>query len=152
MNVGTEDIRRIILRSLKRSNAVLRGMKYGSFATDVAEEIYELFEGSEPEMSKRDWNLIHNFPPELEPIVKQFEKGFSFLMKRDEQAQDVYRWISEQDRKQVKMFIAWALDVERVKFVGKYRNEPGHIKNDWKLAMQGQSSTITKNEDGSINV
>jgi hypothetical protein len=73
-------------------------------------------------------------------------------MKRDNEAIEVYRWLAEQGKDKIKQFILWATDVERVQFVGKYRNTPGYIKNDWKIAFTSQGKAVTHNEDGSLNV
>lgn len=150
MNVGTEQIKHKILRALKRSNAHLKQTRYGEFADDLAEEIYELL--GEPDMSKKDWDLYHQFPPELLPIVKKLERALGgFTFKRDEQAQEVYRWVAEQPEKDLRRFIAWAIAPERIAFVAKYRNNPATIRFDWENEMLKEQA-VTLNADGSYNV
>jgi hypothetical protein len=150
MNFGSQQIRDIIFDQAKRAG--LRGYPLGKFAKDTSKMIYELIEESEPTVSKKEWNLVHNFPQDLEPIIRQLNKGFNFQMKRDDEAIEVYRWLAEQGKDKIKQFILWATDVERVQFVGKYRNTPGYIKNDWKIAFTSQGKAVTHNEDGSLHV
>lgn len=149
MKTGTEQIKRLILGALKKSNARLDGVKYGAFADALAGEIYALIGD---EMSKRDWNMIHGVPDDLEKLIRRLERvlgGYTF--KRDEKSLEVYRWVQEQPEEKLKAFIVWATDPERVKFIGKYRNNPGAIQFDWEQA-KPKEPTFTKNSDGSLYV
>lgn len=148
MNFGTQHIQDIIYQQVKRAG-YKGGIPYGKFAKDTAKLVYELIGD---DMSKREFDLVHNFPQELEPIVSQLSKGFGFLMMRDENAIEVYNWLKEQGRDKIAVFIKWATDDERVKFVGKYRKAPGLIKTEWRLAFKEQQVNFTRNADGSINV
>lgn len=138
MKIGTEQIKRKILAKLKRSKAVLNGVKYGDFADELTAEIMELIGD---DMRNKEWDLIHSFPAELATIVDRLERGLGLRnMMRDERAQEVYRWIIEQEKegKSLKVFISWALDAERARYVGKYRNNPDAIKTDYQMAFGSQ--------------
>jgi 2,4-dienoyl-CoA reductase-like NADH-dependent reductase (Old Yellow Enzyme family) len=104
------------------------------------------------DMSKKDWDLYHGFPSELEPIVRQLRSGFGFEPMKDENAQEVYRWLAEQGKDKISRFIKWATEPERVQYVGKYRRSPGLIKTEWKLAFIQGTPEILRNQDGSLNV
>lgn len=141
MKIGTEQIKHKILRKLKKYKAHLTGGKYGDFADELADEIIELLGD---DMRNKQWDLEHDFPAELAAIVEKLERGLGLRnMKRDERAQEVYRWLIEQEKngKPIKNFISWALDSERARFVGKYKNNPDAIKVDYQFAfMQNRSS------------
>lgn len=147
MNVGTEQIKHLILRALKKHKANLRGIRYGEFADDLSNEIYELFGG---EMLELD--LLHDVPLDLLPLIKKLERGLGgFSFPRDKQSLDVYRWISEQPKGDLQKFIKWATAPDRVQYVGKYRKNTGTIQFDWEQAVKNNDAII-RNEDGSINV
>lgn len=138
MKIGTEQIKHKILPKLKKYKAHLTGVKYGDFADELADEIIELLGD---DMRNKQWDLAHDFPAELAAIVEKLERGLGLRnMKRDERAQEVYRWIIEQEKagKSLKVFITWALDAERARYVGKYKNNPEAIKIDFQLAFTNQ--------------
>ena len=146
MNVGTEQIKYKILRALKKHKAVLRGIKYGEFADDLSEEIFELIGGEMLEM-----DLMHNIPTNIMQLIRKLERGLGgYKFPRDEQALEVYRWILEQPEKELKTFITWATELDRIQYVGKYRNNPLAIQFDWEQARP--ANTVTVNDDGSFNV
>lgn len=118
-------------------------------AREIVDAVMELMGD---DMSKRDFDLAHNFPLELNPIVRQLESGLGVVMMRDENAVEVYRWLAEQGKDKISKFIQWATAAERVQYVGKYRRSPGLIKTEWKLALMGADNTITRNDDGSLYV
>ena len=98
------------------------------FSKDLAKQIYGLLEA---DMDAR-WNSAHDFPQELEPVIRKLQKGLGMNLMRDETAVEVYRWIKEQDEagKPIEKFIEWALADEQRKFISKYRFNPGLIKNE----------------------
>ena len=104
----------------------------------------QIWEAIEPligdDMSKKDFDLAYNFPQELNPIVQQLERGLGVSMMKDEKAIEVYRWLAEQGREKIKVFIGWATDSERVQFIGKYRRSPGLIRVEWKEAFKPSAS------------
>lgn len=64
-------------------------------------------------------------------------KAFGFsMMQLDEVSLVAYRWIMEQEPKgqTIEQFADWARLDEMGKFIGKYRNNGGNIKNDWARA------------------
>ena len=64
-------------------------------------------------------------------------KAFGFsIMQLDEVSLVTYRWIAEQESKgqTIEMFADWARTDEQGKFIGKYRNSAGNIRNDWARA------------------
>lgn len=131
MNFGTQQIEDKIVSQLKQANAKLN-CGYGKFAKDLAKRIYELMEGSTVDAQ---WNFVHNFPPELEAVVRKLERGLGLRnMKRDEGAIEIYKFMIEQEKTGclISQFITWATEPERVKFVGKYRNSPEAIQLDYK--------------------
>ena len=138
MKIGTEQIKHKIIDKLKKNKAHLKGVKHGDFADKLAKEIMELIGD---DMRNKEWDLIHSFPAELAAIVDRLERGLGLRnMMRDERAQEVYRWIIEQEKdgKSLKVFISWALDAERVRFVGKYKNNPDAIRVDYQAAIGSQ--------------
>jgi len=149
MNFGTQDIQDIIYQQVKRAG-YKGGIPHGKFAKDTAKLVYELI--GDNDMSKKDWNLFHDFPQELEAVVKQLRVGFGWEPMKDDNAKEVYTWLKEQGRDKIAVFIRWATDTERVQYAGKYRKSPGLIKTEWKLAFKEQQTTFTRNDDGSINV
>lgn len=142
---NSESAKRKILmpKGLKKLEYEVENMLYehgyrGSRKT-LAREIVKLIaddlleEKEEKPMKNEHWNLVHNFPPELEPIIKKLEKGLGIEnLKRDDVAIEVYRWVAEQP--DVDRFIEWATSSERVQFVAKYRTNPRQIKNEWNLS------------------
>lgn len=140
MKTGYEEIKQLIYDQLVRANANLP-IGRNKFSKDLAKKIYELLE---PEMNA-EWNNAHGFPQELEQIVRKLENGLGLRMKRDERAAEVYKWIIEQEKngRSVGKFIAWAVDRQRVQFVGKYRNSPEAIRIDYKMVFEGGSGTNT---------
>lgn len=132
-NVGTEKIKRMILKALKNHGASFKRTRYGVFADELANEIYGLIGG---EMNL-EWNSVHGFPNELEPLVRKLERGLGLRMKRDERAVEVYQWIREQGDERLKAFIKWATDPERARFLGKYRNSPEAIQIDYQMVGTG---------------
>ena len=103
----------------------------------------------ESDMNK-EWNLAHDFPIELDGIVKRFEKGLSLnLFKRTPEAIKVYQWVAEQEAngQKIEAFCKWAMHPDRIKFVGKYRAKPENIIADWPQAfVQLQTSSRPKAE------
>lgn len=64
-------------------------------------------------------------------------KAFGFsIMQIDEVALSVYEWVIQQESKgrTIEAFADWARTDEMGKFIGKYRNSAGNIKNDWARA------------------
>ena len=64
-------------------------------------------------------------------------KAFGFaIMQLDEVSLVAYRWIMEQESKgqTIEQFADWARLDEMGKFIGKYRNSAGAIRNDWARA------------------
>ena len=64
-------------------------------------------------------------------------KAFGFsIMQLDEVSLVTYRWIAEQESKgqTIERFADWARLDEMGKFIGKYRNSAGAIRNDWARA------------------
>lgn len=64
-------------------------------------------------------------------------KAFGFsMMQLNEVSLVAYRWIMEQESKgqTIEQFADWARLDEMGKFIGKYRNNGGNIKNDWARA------------------
>lgn len=148
MKIGTQQIQHIIYEQLTRARAEVPGGR-GKFAKDTAKLIYDALES---DMSKKDWDLFHGFPSELEPVVNQLRRGFGFEPMRDESAQEVYRWLAEQGEDKINKFIQWATAPERVQYITKYRKSPGLIKTEWRLAFMGTENKITRNDDGSLYV
>jgi hypothetical protein len=138
MKIGTDQIRYEIIKRLKKYDAYLKGINRGDFADELAGEIIKLFGD---DMRNKEWDLIHSFPAELAAIVDRLERGLGLRnMMRDDRAQEVYRWIIDQEKegKSLKVFISWALDAERARFVGKYKNNPDAIKTDYQMAFGSQ--------------
>lgn len=146
MNVGTEEIKHRILKSLKKHKAVLRGIRYGEFADDLTAEICGLFGG---EMLAMD--IGHDIPTEIIELIQKLERNLGGMkFKRDPESLDVYKWILEQPAGELQMFFKWATAPDRRQYVGKYRKSPGAIRFDWSQAQQQER--IIRNEDGSLNV
>lgn len=119
----------------------------------IAREIVEAVEEwMGDDMSRKDFDLAHGFPSDLNPIVKQLESGLGIVMMRDDAAIELYKWLAEQGREKIGKFIQWATAPERVQYVGKYRRSPGLIRTEWKLAFMGTDNNITRNDDGSLYV
>ena len=96
-------------------------------------------------VNNKEWDAMHDFPKELAAIVKKLEKGLGVSnMMRDENAVEVYRWVSEQDG--LEKFIEWATSPERAQFIGKYKNNPGLIKIDWKVAVGSATPRTSASE------
>jgi hypothetical protein len=146
MKIGTQKLKYKV-ESILYENHVRTGRR--RIAGEIVDAIMEIMGD---DMSKKDWNLFHSFPQELEPVVLQLRQGFNFEPKRDEIAIETYTWLKEQGKEKLAAFIRWATDKERVQYVGKYRNNPGMIKNDWKLAFDHNAPAIIRNDDGSLNV
>jgi hypothetical protein len=106
----------------------------------LARQIVEaVVENYQPEkiMRNKQWDLAHDFPADLAPIVEKLERALGLRnMMRDERAQEIYRWLIEQEAagKTIKTFAEWALQPERAQFVGKYKKTPEAIKTDWSFA------------------
>lgn len=134
-SIGTEPL------SWELYNAI-KDTKYIGKATRIKmREVLENNLGKEETMRNKQWDLAHDFPPDLASIVDKLERGLGLRnMKRDDRAQEVYRWIIEQEKagKSLKVFITWALDAERARYVGKYKNNPEAIKIDFQLAFTNQ--------------
>lgn len=145
MKIGTQQLKYKV-ENILFENHVKSGRRR------IAGEIVDmLMEFMEDDMSKKDWNMVHGFPQDLESVVLQIRKGMNFEPKRDELAIEIYKWLKDQGREKLDVFIRWATEKERVQYVGKYRN-PGMIKNDWKLAFDVEAPAIIRNSDGSLNV
>jgi hypothetical protein len=58
-----------------------------------------------------------------------------------EDAIKIYKWIAEQEAKGQKLsvFVEWAKDQERARFIRMYRKDPSEIKVDWMQAFGGNS-------------
>ena len=98
----------------------------------IADDLMEEKQDKTP-MKNAQWNMAYGFPSELDLLVEKLERGLGINnMMRDERAVEVYRWIEKQTG--LDKFIQWATHKDRVQFVGKYRNNPSAIKNEWKLA------------------
>ncbi len=143
MKTGTEQIKRLIMSKLGDHNAVLRGIGYGKFAGELANEIFELIGGD----MDASWNTGHGFPQELEGIVRILEKGLGIILSRKPETIETYQWIKEQNEKgrSVKRFIEWATGAEQAKFVGKYRFNPGLIKLDYQYAFENKAGYNPQN-------
>lgn len=132
MKTGTEQIKRLIQRALKKHNARLDGARWGKFADELAGEIYALIGD---DMGKRDWNMAHGVSDDMESFIRRLEKALGgYVFKRDEKSLEVYRWVMAQPEEKIRAFIVWATNPERVQFIGKYRNNPGAIQFDFEQA------------------
>ncbi len=75
-----------------------------------------------------------------EPMIEFIDracKAFGFsIMQLDEVSLVAYGWIMEQEAsgRTIEKFADWAREDEMGKFIGKYRNSGGSIKNDWARA------------------
>lgn len=133
--LGTDEIAYELFKALK-SNGV--NVSLDKFKKIVRNRLNELDEGTPAKkekapMNNKEWNMYHEFPKELEPIIKKLEKGLGIEnLKRDDVAIEVYRWVAEQP--DIDRFIEWATSKERVQFVAKYRTNPRQIKNEWQLS------------------
>lgn len=143
MNPGTEKVKRLIMNKLGNHNAALRGIGYGKFAAELAEEINELYGGEMDNI----WNEGHGFPAELESTVRTLEKGLGIILSRKSDTIEIYEWVREQDKsgKSVKRFIEWATSPEQAKYAGKYRFNPGLIKLDYQYAFEDQAGYNPQN-------
>lgn len=109
-------------------------------ARQIVEELSKHLE-DEP-MRNKQWDLAHNFPSDLSSLVERLERELGLRnMMRDERAVKVYRWVAEQEAngQTVKKFAEWALQPERVQYVGKYKNTPEAIQRDWVLAFDNKN-------------
>jgi len=149
MNFGTQDIQDIIYQQIKRAG-YKGGIPHGKFAKDTAKLIYELLE---PTMNK-SWNLVHDFPVELEKEVRRFEKLLGILLKRTPEAQKIYEFILEQEKagKNFERFSIWAKSPDRIQWLPKYFSKPEYLQVDYFQAFSGNEPAVIKNEDGSLNV
>jgi hypothetical protein len=146
MKVGTQKLIYEVEDVLYR-NHVTSGKR--RIAKEIVERVMELIGD---DMSKKDWNQYHGFPQDLEPVVRQLERGLGVVMMRDEKAIETYKWLAEKGAEKIKMFINWATASERVQYIGKYRRSPGLIQVEWKEAFKQTAPAVTRNADGSFNV
>lgn len=136
---GTDDIAFQIWIALKNGGANL-SKKHLRVMRD---ELNKIDEGGD--VNSKEWNLTHNFPSELEPIIQKFERGLGLSnMMRDENAIEIYRWVAGQNG--IETFIAWATAPERAQFIGKYKKNPGLIKIDWKAAVDAITPRTSASE------
>lgn len=138
MKTGLQEIKDIIFNHLKRSG-YRGGVGIGKLSKDTAEEIYELLERNE-DMNK-GWNAAHDFAPELEKVARRLEKGLSLgLFKRTPEAAEVYKWVIEKEKngESLDVWMTWAMNPDRVKYVGKYRANITNIVADWPQAFDGR--------------
>lgn len=137
---GTDDVAYELWKALKNSGANVTK----NHLRVMREILTDLDEGND-DMRNRQWNMVHGFPTELEPVIQKLEKGLGVSnMMRDENAIEVYRWVAEQ--KNLSKFIEWATMPERVQFIGKYKKNPGLIKVEWKAAMESIAPRTTASE------
>lgn len=130
MKIGTQKLVYTV-ENILYENHVKNGRR--RIANEIVEAIMELI----GEDMNKVWNAAHNFPVELEPIVRRLEKGLSMMLKRDEISAEVYRWLIEQEQegRKIEKWIEWATADERVKFISQYRSV-GVIKAHYKLAFE----------------
>jgi hypothetical protein len=105
-------------------------------AKEIVNTIMDYVDG-EIMKANKDWNLYHDFPQHLEPLVRRIEKGLHFeLFPRTDEAAKVYEWILEQERegRKLETWIAWANNPERQKYAGKYKARPLNIQADYPQA------------------
>lgn len=105
-------------------------------ARQIVESVVSNYQPEET-MRNKQWDMAHDFPSDLAPIVEKLERTLGLRnMMRDERAQEVYRWIIEQESigNSIKKFSEWALQPERAQFVSKYKKTPEAIKTDWQFA------------------
>lgn len=137
---GTDDIAYQLWKSLRDSGANLTK----NHLRVMRETLTGLDEGSE-EVKSKEWNLAHDFPAELEPIIQRLEKGLGLSnLMRDANAIEVYRWIAGQSG--LDRFIEWATSPERVQFIGKYKKNIGLIKVEWKAAAENTTPRTSASE------
>lgn len=141
MKTGTEDIKHLILRSLRKYNVRLNGIKYGAYADELAEQLFELIGD---DMGKRDWSLVHGIPADIEKFIRHMERALGgYMFKRDDNSLEVYKWIMAQPETKLKAFIEWATAPERIQFIGKYRNNPATIQFDWDRSLTNSADKRT---------
>lgn len=105
----------------------------------LARQIVEAITEKDEPMRNKQWDLAHDFPADLAPMVEKLERALGLRnMKRDDRAVEVYRWVVEQEAagQTVQKFAEWAKMPERVQFIGKYKNNPEAIQRDWALAFE----------------
>jgi hypothetical protein len=150
MSIGYQAIQDTIYKQLVQARVDVPGGR-GKFSKDLAKKIYELMEGDTVQ-----WNLAHNFPQHLEPLVRRIEKGLKVnIMKRTPESVKVYEWIAEQEQggKDLNVFFQWAIAPERVRYIGKYFSKPEWLMVDFLMAYgDAEQKTFTANEDGSLYV
>jgi hypothetical protein len=152
MNFGTYDIEKVIWKQIDMGVEVRCKGGTKKYVKDLAKQIYKFLEENiGDDMSNKDFMLAHGVTPEMDKFIQRLERALGgYLFKRDEKSLEVYKWIMAQPEEKLKAFIVWATAPERVQFIGKYKNNPATIQFDWEQVKN--TSTITRNEDGSLYV
>lgn len=122
----------------------IKDTKYISKITRIKmRDVLELHLGNEDDMKNKQWDAAHGFPAELVPIVDKLERALGLRnMMRDERAQDVYRWLIEQEKagRTIAKFAEWASMPERAAYISKYKKNPDAIKTDWGIVFTEEVS------------
>lgn len=95
----------------------------------------------------KSWDMFHDFPEELNGVVRRLEKGLMLNMfPKDENAKAVYRWILEQEQegRKLETWTKWAMHPDRIKFVFMYRKDPRRIAADYPQAFLGENREVYK--------
>lgn len=132
-SIGSEQL------SWELYNAIKDTKYIGKATRTKMREVLEEKLGKEETMRNKQWDLAHDFPADLAPMVEKLERALGLRnMKRDDRAVEVYRWVLEQEAagQTVQKFAEWAKMPERVQFIGKYKNNPEAIQRDWALAFE----------------
>lgn len=146
MKIGSEEIKHKILRKLKKHNAVLRGIKYGGFADELANEIILLI-GEPMNSEMKIMALARGMSKEDIALCEKVERTFGFdAMPVTPGAIEVYRWIAEREKEgqRLQAFVEWAKRQEEGKFIRKYRNDPSNIRVDWDRAFQARVERLIR--------
>lgn len=148
MRIGTEQIRRTIIKKLGEHNAFFkrRGTKYGNFATELADEIVKLI-GDDMHSSMKTEALARGIDKEDIALCEKVEKAFGFdAMPITPGAIEVYRWIAEREAggQRLKTFVEWAKQNEEGKFIRMYRKDPSNIRLDWDRAFQSRIERLIR--------
>jgi len=149
MNFGYHDLQQIIFEQVKKAG-FRGGISFSKFAKDTAKLQMEFIR--EQMVMDAFWEAAHDFPENLDSLLKRLEKGLGYNFGRDLNARIIATWLEKQEKEgqSIERFCEWATAPDRKQYVAKYVNKPEYIKQDWSQAFI--ESNIKRNNDGSLYV